>query len=71
MWGRNKKVKPEKVASEPVICAVAVVDLYANGRLLRANIDTINVNDPVYMNTQWAFSLIDLPETTNGVDDGF
>lgn len=66
MWGRNKKVKPEPVS----IRAVAVVDLYANGRLLRANIDTIDITDPVYMNTQWAFSLVDLPVATNGVDDG-
>lgn len=45
--------------------AIAVVDLYAEGKIYRAGIDKISVESPVYKNTQWAFTVIE-DEVDNG-----
>lgn len=53
MWPRKRPV-PEP----PRLIARALVDLYAaNGGLIRAG-DFIDAEDPIYMNTQWAFEVL-------------
>lgn len=62
MWGRKRI---QSADPEPVY-AVAIVDLYARGRLYRAGISVIDIADPIYMNTQYAFSTEDLPLNHDG-----
>lgn len=45
--------------------AIAVVDLYAEGKVYRAGIDKISVDSPIYKNTSWAFTVVE-DEVTDG-----
>lgn len=56
MFRRKKLLQAEQ---EPIKQYIVTVDLYSKGRTLRAGIDIVNGDDPIYLESQWAFKEVE------------